>query len=329
MRIGGRAPRPPANEDRRSSPSSPFPGGLRGWLDGFTERRTGQSQVLSQVHPFAHSVLSLRRPRVAAVGGRLGIVTTFGLSRIAWAGANYGATQGAYMSRMSSDASRLRGQIGIAVFASLAVVLAGCGAPAPADLPSSTQDSATATSAVASTTTRSATTTSATPSSTPTVDTAAAAARESQRLIAEQSSQAAAAAQAEADRVAAEAAAAAQAEADRVAAEAAAAAQAEADRVAAEAAAAAQAEADRVAAEAAAAAQAEVDRQAAAQAESDRVAAAQAEAQRVAADAGASSSAYFANCTEARAAGAAPVLRGDPGYSSKLDRDGDGVGCES
>jgi hypothetical protein len=36
----------------------------------------------------------------------------------------------------------------------------------------------------------------------------------------------------------------------------------------------------------------------------------------------------FANCSEARAAGAAPVRRGDPGYSSKLDRDGDGVGCE-
>ena len=38
--------------------------------------------------------------------------------------------------------------------------------------------------------------------------------------------------------------------------------------------------------------------------------------------------AFFANCSAARAAGAAPVRRGDPGYSSKLDRDGDGVGCE-
>ena len=36
----------------------------------------------------------------------------------------------------------------------------------------------------------------------------------------------------------------------------------------------------------------------------------------------------YANCTEARAAGAAPVRRGDPGYSPKLDRDGDGIGCE-
>jgi hypothetical protein len=36
----------------------------------------------------------------------------------------------------------------------------------------------------------------------------------------------------------------------------------------------------------------------------------------------------YANCTEARAAGAAPVRAGDPGYSRKLDRDGDGIGCE-
>ena len=36
----------------------------------------------------------------------------------------------------------------------------------------------------------------------------------------------------------------------------------------------------------------------------------------------------FANCSEARAAGAAPVMRGDPGYGAHLDRDNDGVGCE-
>jgi hypothetical protein len=36
----------------------------------------------------------------------------------------------------------------------------------------------------------------------------------------------------------------------------------------------------------------------------------------------------FENCTAAREAGAAPVHRGDPGYGSHLDRDGDGVGCE-
>lgn len=36
----------------------------------------------------------------------------------------------------------------------------------------------------------------------------------------------------------------------------------------------------------------------------------------------------FRNCAEARAAGAAPVRRGDPGYGPHLDRDNDGVGCE-
>lgn len=36
----------------------------------------------------------------------------------------------------------------------------------------------------------------------------------------------------------------------------------------------------------------------------------------------------FRNCSEARAAGAAPVYRSDPGYGPHLDRDGDGVGCE-
>ncbi|MEX5303275.1 excalibur calcium-binding domain-containing protein [Kocuria sabuli] len=36
----------------------------------------------------------------------------------------------------------------------------------------------------------------------------------------------------------------------------------------------------------------------------------------------------WANCTEARAAGAAPIYRGSPGYAPKLDRDGDGVACE-
>lgn len=36
----------------------------------------------------------------------------------------------------------------------------------------------------------------------------------------------------------------------------------------------------------------------------------------------------FANCTAARAAGAAPVRQGDSGYGRHLDRDGDGVGCE-
>jgi hypothetical protein len=36
----------------------------------------------------------------------------------------------------------------------------------------------------------------------------------------------------------------------------------------------------------------------------------------------------YVNCSAARAAGAAPVRRGDPGYGVHLDRDRDGVGCE-
>jgi len=39
-------------------------------------------------------------------------------------------------------------------------------------------------------------------------------------------------------------------------------------------------------------------------------------------------STYYPNCAAVRAAGAAPIHVGDPGYSRKLDRDGDGVGCE-
>ncbi|MER5204915.1 excalibur calcium-binding domain-containing protein [Streptomyces sp. NPDC002825] len=40
------------------------------------------------------------------------------------------------------------------------------------------------------------------------------------------------------------------------------------------------------------------------------------------------SNVYYENCTEVREAGAAPIHRGEPGYSTKLDRDGDGVACE-
>jgi endonuclease YncB( thermonuclease family) len=36
----------------------------------------------------------------------------------------------------------------------------------------------------------------------------------------------------------------------------------------------------------------------------------------------------YANCTEAREAGAAPLYRGEPGYSARLDRDQDGIACE-
>lgn len=37
---------------------------------------------------------------------------------------------------------------------------------------------------------------------------------------------------------------------------------------------------------------------------------------------------YYKNCAAARAAGAAPLFEGDPGYGRHLDRDGDGVACE-
>ncbi len=37
---------------------------------------------------------------------------------------------------------------------------------------------------------------------------------------------------------------------------------------------------------------------------------------------------YYQNCTEVRAAGAAPIHAGDPGWQTKFDRDGDGIGCE-
>lgn len=38
--------------------------------------------------------------------------------------------------------------------------------------------------------------------------------------------------------------------------------------------------------------------------------------------------ASYPNCAAARAAGVAPLHRGEPGYSPKLDRDGDGIACE-
>lgn len=38
---------------------------------------------------------------------------------------------------------------------------------------------------------------------------------------------------------------------------------------------------------------------------------------------------YYANCAAVRAAGKAPLYRGQPGYRAGLDRDGDGVACET
>lgn len=37
---------------------------------------------------------------------------------------------------------------------------------------------------------------------------------------------------------------------------------------------------------------------------------------------------FYKNCDAVRAAGAAPIYAGDPGFQSKFDRDNDGVGCE-
>lgn len=36
----------------------------------------------------------------------------------------------------------------------------------------------------------------------------------------------------------------------------------------------------------------------------------------------------YKNCAEVRAAGKAPLLRGQPGYTEELDRNGDGIACE-
>ncbi len=39
-------------------------------------------------------------------------------------------------------------------------------------------------------------------------------------------------------------------------------------------------------------------------------------------------SVYYRNCDAARAAGAAPIYRGSPGYREQMDGDSDGVACE-
>ena len=41
-----------------------------------------------------------------------------------------------------------------------------------------------------------------------------------------------------------------------------------------------------------------------------------------------STTAYYGNCSQARAAGVTPLHVGDPGYGRHLDRDGDGTACE-
>lgn len=100
----------------------------------------------------------------------------------------------------------------------------------------------------------------------------------------------------------------------------------EAERVAAEAA--------RVAEEAAAAEAARAAREAAAAEAAAAAAAKKATTSKAPAAAGGSdttggsTSTYYKNCDAVRAAGADPILAGQPGYSSKLDRDGDGIACE-
>lgn len=129
------------------------------------------------------------------------------------------------------------------------------------------------------------------------------------------------------DTIAAEKAAAEKAAADKVAAEKAAAAAA--------AKAAAKAAADKAAADKVAADKAAADK-AAADAAAAKLAAEQAAAQQAVPQAPvqqavpqAPASAYYANCAAAKAAGAAPLYAGQAGYSTSLDRDRDGVACES
>ena len=118
------------------------------------------------------------------------------------------------------------------------------------------------------------------------------------------------------EKMAAEKAAADKAAADKAAAEAAAAAAAKA--------AAEKAAADKAAADAAAAKLAA--EQAAAQAAQQQAVVPQAPAAPVAP---APAAASYASCAAAKAAGAAPLYAGQAGYSISLDRDRDGVACES
>ncbi|BDA65148.1 excalibur calcium-binding domain-containing protein [Actinomyces capricornis] len=112
-------------------------------------------------------------------------------------------------------------------------------------------------------------------------------------------------------------------------------AEAEASRQAAEKEAADKAAAEQAAAE-------EASRQAAEQAAAEKEAADRAAAEQAAQEAeqqnaqeapapvapAAPAAEFYGSCKEARAAGAAPLYAGDPGYRLDLDRDGDGIACE-
>ncbi|WP_407709086.1 excalibur calcium-binding domain-containing protein [Arthrobacter nitrophenolicus] len=123
------------------------------------------------------------------------------------------------------------------------------------------------------------------------------------------------------EKIEAEKAAADKAAADKAAAELAAAQKAAAEKAAADAAAAAQAAAEQAARDAAARQAVPVPAPAAPVAPAPAPAPA-------APVAPAPAAVYYANCTAARAAGAAPVYAGTPGYGKHLDRDGDGIGCD-
>ena len=84
--------------------------------------------------------------------------------------------------------------------------------------------------------------------------------------------------------------------------------------------------AEQAAAEAAAAEQAAAEQAAAEAAAAEQAAAEEALRQQQARNS-APSSVYYANCKEARNAGAAPLHSGDPGYRAGLDRDHDGIAC--
>lgn len=110
--------------------------------------------------------------------------------------------------------------------------------------------------------------------------------------------------------------------ADKIAAEKAAAEKAAAEKAAAEKAVADKAAADQAAAQLAA-------EQAAAQQAAEQAAAAQPVQPAPAAPAPAPATAYYGSCAEAKATGAAPLYSGQAGYRAGLDRDKDGVACES
>ncbi|MEG3167635.1 excalibur calcium-binding domain-containing protein [Sphingomonas sp. LB3N6] len=50
---------------------------------------------------------------------------------------------------------------------------------------------------------------------------------------------------------------------------------------------------------------------------------------RQSASAGSESAIFYSGCREVRAAGAAPLHRGQPGYRAGMDGDGDGIACEN